>query len=131
MNVYLFNERYKDKGGIGKLNEFRALLFTHSYIGNHFGVDRQRVKQWMEELYDKSYDPRKSRREAIVESMIDFAKVHTEQEFRNAFYFTNKEWFLQALSEAHLCGLYGSTAFTEKPHLDEPGLVDNQSNTHV
>lgn len=128
MDVKLFNEKYKDKGGIGKLNEFRALLFTHAYIGEHFGVDKQRAKQWIQELYGENYDPRETRREAIIKSMIDFAKNNSEEMFDEAFCMSNEEYALQAKTEARQRGLFETEQTTQKeqkPHLDHPGEPEN------
>lgn len=123
-----FNEKYKDKGGIAKLNELRALMFTHKYIGDHFGVSKERAKQWIVHLFGESYDPRVIRRERIIDSMIDFANLHSESELIEAFCFANNEWVLQAIAEAHQRGIYTSTQNSEKPHLDNPGVEKQQEN---
>ena len=51
MTVKDFEKKYGKLGGIAKLTELRALLFSQDYIAEHFKVSKQRVKQWMLEFF--------------------------------------------------------------------------------
>ena len=85
MNIKDFESKYVEKGGIKKLAEFRSLFFGLDYIAKHYGVSKERVRQWMKYFFGSVYDPREDRKDAIVASMIDFANNHTPEEFRFAF----------------------------------------------
>ena len=106
MDIKLFNDTYKEKGGIAKLNEMKALLLTTEFISDHFGVSKERVKQWFNEMWKEPYDPRPARRELIIKSMIDFAKANTESEFHSAFRYHNEDYFTFALAECFQRGIY-------------------------
>jgi hypothetical protein len=80
-----FEKKYREKGGINKLTELRSLLFSHDYIANHFGVSRARVSDWMKLFFGKDYDPREDRKEAIISSMIEFAKNNSFPLFRYSY----------------------------------------------
>jgi len=131
MNIAEFNVKYKDKGGFSKLNELRGLMFTYAYIGDHFGVSRERAKQWILEAFGENESPRKGRRERIVESMLDFAKFHSEEEFNEAFCLGNQDWVLQALTEARQRGLYLSPSLKEKHRLDNPHKQNKSLNNEL
>lgn len=106
MDIKLFNETYKEKGGIAKLNEMKALLLTTKFISDHFGVSKERVKQWFNEIWKEPYDPRPTRRQLIIESMIAFAKANTESEFYHAFRYHNEDYFICALVEIYQRNIY-------------------------
>lgn len=95
MMVKDFNKEYKKKGGMMMLNEMRALKQTQDTIANHFGVTKERVRQWLLEFFGKEYDPRYDRRNAIIESMVDFSEHRTAEEFHEAF--KNSEYYEMAL----------------------------------
>lgn len=85
MTVQKFEEKYGDKGGINKLTELRSLLFTQKYIANHFGVTKERARQWILEFFGEPYNPIADRRDAIMLNMVDFAKNNTKRQFDLAF----------------------------------------------
>lgn len=95
MIVKTFNETYGDKGGMVILNEMRALKMKQDVIANHFGVTKERVRQWLLEFFGKKYDPRYDRRNSIIQSMIDFSEHRTKEEFEEAFKGT--EYYQMAL----------------------------------
>lgn len=99
MNVKDFNDKYKaEHGGIMMLTEMRALLFPLDNIGSYFGVSKERVRQWMEEFFVTPYDPRPGRREAIIGSMLDFARKNPTEEFTKAY--TGTEYYSEAYDRA-------------------------------
>jgi len=77
MNIKEFDKKYTSKGGIEKLANMRALLMPLKSIGSHFGVSRERVRQWMIEFFGEKYDVRPHRRIAKEKSM-DELKSNTE-----------------------------------------------------
>lgn len=97
MMLKTFNKEYKKKGGMIMLNEMRALKNTQDSIANHFGVTKERVRQWLLEFFGKEYDPRYDRRNAIIESMIDFSEHRTKEEFEMAF--KSSEYYQMALDK--------------------------------
>ena len=106
MNISQFNEKYKDKGGFATLSEFKNNLETLLNIAKHFGVSKERAKQWMVEFYGENYDPRKERRESSIQVMLDFAKDHTEEEFNEAFSLHNEDYKLEAWYRANNLKLF-------------------------
>jgi len=84
------DQKYKSKGGIHKLEEFRALQSTLTSIANHFGVCRERASDWMNELFDTPYNPRGARREERVkramESIRQIGWIETKKTFKNKSY---------------------------------------------
>ena len=95
MTVKEFEVKYGDKGGIQKLSELRSLFANQGYIASHFGVSRERVRQWMLEFFGNSYDPRMDRKEVLVAGMVEFAKNNPKKDFRIAF--SNTEYYREAL----------------------------------
>ena len=67
MNKELFNEKFHDKGGLGQLIIMKENLCTLKKIAEHFGVTRERVRQWMVDLFGDKYDPRYSRRQKKID----------------------------------------------------------------
>lgn len=105
MTIQEFEEEYKDKGGIAILREFMDNNFTTKFIGEHFDVSAERVKQWAKELFNKNYDPRMLRKEYRIEKMIEFAKENGEDKFREAYYYTDKYYHDLALAECIVRGI--------------------------
>ena len=95
MTIQKFEEKYKDKGGIEKLTEMRALLFSQRHIANHFGVTRDRVRQWTIQFFGRTYDPRPEKKDAIIASMFEFAQHNSFAEFR--FAFLRNEYYKETL----------------------------------
>ncbi len=106
MNKIEFEVKYQNKGGIGILQEFVNNLYTLDFISKHFGVTKQAVKLWLVDLYGENYDPRELRKEKIINSMIKFAEKHTEQEFRDAYYYISKYYWDIALGECIARGIF-------------------------
>ncbi len=95
MNVQEFNKKYKSKGGIEELTRLRSMLYTKSYIGSHFGVTPDRVRQWTVQFFGSAYDPRPDRKEAIIHNMIEFARHNTRVDFK--FAFRSSEYYKETL----------------------------------
>lgn len=106
MTIQDFDKEYNNKGGTGILEEFMENNFTTIFIGEHFGVSAERVKQWTKELFGINYDPRLGRKQYRIEKMIDFAKTVPEQKFREAYYYTDKYYHDLALAECYVRGIY-------------------------
>lgn len=85
MTIYDFEKKYSQYGGLARLTELRALLFSQEYIADEFKVSKERVRQWMKIFFGGDYDPREDRRESIKTGMIDFAKHNRIEEFDKAF----------------------------------------------
>lgn len=97
MVVKEFEDKYKSKGGMKKLTEFRSLLVSQDQIATHFGVGKQRVRQWMLEFFGAVYDARPDRRDAIINSMVDFAMMNPPSEFDAAY--KNSPYYKEALKK--------------------------------
>lgn len=106
MTTQDFEKEYGDKGGIKILEEFVDNGFTTKFIGDHFGVTKERVGQWIEEIFGEKYDPRQMRKEYRIEKMIEFAMENSEDKFREAYYYTDKYYHDLALAECYLRGIY-------------------------
>lgn len=106
MTITEFDQKYNSKGGFKLLNEFKEERMTLKYISDHFGVSRFAVQEWMLELYGTSYDPRQERKEKILQSMLDFAKKHTLEEFKDAYYYISKHYYNKALTECYVQGIF-------------------------
>lgn len=104
LDTYVFNEKYGKKGGIAKLTESRALMLTQDAIAKHYGVSKERIRQWMEKFFGGIYDPRAPRRIAFVDCMIEFAKANSEEEFHEAY--KTHEYYQLALERALREGIY-------------------------
>lgn len=66
-----FDAKYGDRGGFIVLKEFKDNLASLKEIALHFKVSRERVRQWMVELFGEEYDPREARRNKVVQQMVD------------------------------------------------------------
>lgn len=100
MDKNKFEQLHGHQGGIAKLEEFRSLLSPLSEIADHFGVVKERVRQWMREFYG-GYDPRKLRRERkIYEAKKLIIKVGYKQA-RKELPTINDENFKEALKQAN------------------------------
>lgn len=99
MNVTQFEEKYKEKGGVNRLTEMRALMFTQKYIAKHFDVSIERVRQWMIEFFGSVYDPRPDRRTIIIQNMVDFRKNNPQEEFDLAFKKT--QYYKEAIEKSN------------------------------
>lgn len=107
MTVKEFEDKYKEKGGMQKLTELRSLFYNQKYIATHFGVSRERVRQWMVEFFGSAYDPRMDRKEMIINSMVEFAHNNPKKDFDAAFRGT--EYYKEALEKCNKENLYVST----------------------
>ncbi len=85
MNVREFDEKYKKFGGIKTLTKMRGTLATQEAIAIAYRVSKERVRQWMLEFFGDVYDPRPERKESIIQSMIDFAKMNPYEDFKYAY----------------------------------------------
>ncbi len=80
-----FEEKYKEKGGMKKLGQLRALYFRTEYIAKHFGVTAGIVRQWMWNFFGGEYDPRPDIKDATIAGMFEFALHNTKEEVSFAF----------------------------------------------
>src|SRR3990167_1387811 len=113
MTISDFNREYKKQGGLVMLTEFRAGAMSESFIAEHYGVSKERVSQWFKEFFKEDYDPRPTRRQRIVEAMLAFASKSTEEEFKEAFKPSNKDYFVYALSECYRLGIFKKEEATQ------------------
>lgn len=98
MEVKEFNKLYGGrKQGMIMLTQMRATSQTQDVIANHFGVTKERIRQWMVEFFGSEYDPRIDRKIRMMASMEDFARIHTENEFVEAY--NGSEYFKEVLKE--------------------------------
>jgi len=98
MNQKLFNKRYGEKGGINQLFKMKSQLCTLKEIGGHFGVGRERVRQWMLELIKDKYDPRIARRKKRIEEIKNMLK-NTPSEDVQKLKMVNTYYFKEAMKE--------------------------------
>lgn len=94
VSINEFNQKYNSKGGIKTLTNFRENYDTLLTISKHFKVSKERVRQWMKEMF-KGYDPRTERREAKIKTIIDLIKRLGEKEVRKMGF--NKQYFKIAI----------------------------------
>lgn len=104
MNTSKFESKYKEKGGLQKLTELRSLFFSQKYIANHFGVTFARVRQWMIIFFGREYDPREDRREAIVSSMVEFARHNGYPDFK--FVYKGTPYYKEVLDLCRAQNIY-------------------------
>lgn len=96
-----FNQKYASKGGIDTLNYLVKELYTNQYIAEHFGVTKEAVRQWLKELYGvEQVSRRVQRQEKVISGMLEFAKTHSLEEFREAYSFISNHYYEIALQEA-------------------------------
>ena len=62
MNRHEFEIVYGSRGGFDQIDIMIKRLCTLQQIAEHFGVSRERVRQWSVEIFGKKYDPRTMRR---------------------------------------------------------------------
>ncbi len=104
-NLQGFDERYAQQGGSIALQRMMKEKRTLEFIANHFGVTKQGIKYIIESIFEKKYDPRADRKEEILCKLIEYAKTHTEQELREAYFYS--EYYLQlAIQECYSRGIY-------------------------
>lgn len=101
-----FNKNYAKKGGIMALTEMRALMITQDFIAKQFGVSKEGVRWWMDKFFGGKYDPREPRREAIINSMLDFATHNSQEEFLEVY--KKSEYLQVAINRALERGIYKS-----------------------
>lgn len=101
-----FDVKYKDKGGFARLVDMMNDNLTQRFIARHFGISRSAVALWSEQMLNRSYDPRKTRKEKIIDVMLKFAEKHSFQDFKEAYYHAQAHNFDLAVSEAIARGIY-------------------------
>ncbi len=69
MDIKQFDKKYSNKGGIRELMHMRAELMPLRVIASRFEVSRERVRQWMIEMFGEKYDPRADRRKKKEEAI--------------------------------------------------------------
>lgn len=74
MNKELFEQKYKNLGGLPKLQEMMKNLETLDGIGKYFGVSKERVRQWSFEMFGEKYGAQKDRRAKRLVEVIAILK---------------------------------------------------------
>ena len=97
MDIETFNSIYKKRGGIKQLSLMREKLESLDEISKRFGVCKERARQWMTELFDEQYDPRKERRRRKVEIVKDLIKKHGVEKTKCLYPGLNKEYLKEAI----------------------------------
>lgn len=69
MSKEYFDAKYKSKGGLNQLKEMMDKFATQSLIAKHFGVTKERVRQWAKQYFGMRYDPRYSRKREKIENI--------------------------------------------------------------
>ena len=100
MTPKLFNEIYKSEGGTKYLIELRENLISLDNIAAHYGVTKERVRQWMVELFGEKYDPREERREKIIDLFAHLIKNHGEKEALRMYPQINRYYKKEAIKRA-------------------------------
>lgn len=96
-----FDKKYSDKGGISMLETMTKKQYkTLSSIGEYFGVCKERVRQWMIEMFDWRYDPRIARREQKIETMVDYILKNGEINLEMVFIGMNSKYIKEATNRA-------------------------------
>lgn len=104
MDAPKFKEKYKDKGGMNKLTELRSLFFGQKYIAKHFGVSQESVRNWMLGFFGRDYDPREDRKDAIILSMIEFARHNSITDFD--FAYKGTQYYKEVLEKCNKLKIY-------------------------
>ena len=104
MIVKDFERRYGEKGGMEKLTEMRAMLYSSKQIASYFGVSRSAVNKWMIKFFGRDYEPSPELESAIIDNMIEFAKNNDFRQFRRAFRKTKQ--YKQALELCYKRNIY-------------------------
>lgn len=95
MTIEEFTKKYKDQGGFNTLLKMRTELETLLSISNHFGVSRERTRQWMKEFFG-NYDPRYERRKRRIASVKSLLQEHGKEELLKIYPSVNKEYLKEA-----------------------------------
>lgn len=107
MTVKEFNKLYGGrKQGMIMLTQMRSMAYPQDEIASHFGVVKERVRQWMVEFFGCEYDPRIDRRNKMMSCMLDFAKIHPIDEFYEAY--RGSEYYKEVLEECKKEGIYAA-----------------------
>lgn len=104
MTVKEFNKTYGRKQGILMLTQMRSMAITQDNIAKHFGVTKERVRQWMLEFFGSEYDPRQERKERMMNSMVCFAKFNSAEDFKEAY--SSSEYYKEVLEECSKQKIY-------------------------
>jgi len=97
MTIEEFDKRYKRKGGIKQLSLMRERLDSLDKISKRFGVCKERVRQWMVEMFDETYDKRRERRLRKVEIVKDSIKKHGIEKTKALFPGLNRRYLKEAI----------------------------------
>ena len=101
MSKESFEIKYKDKGGLIKLREMMNDNETLSDIGRHFGVTRDRVRQWVHEYFQIKYDPRYARRQIVVDFIRETVMKYGEKDALKKLRGMNKTYIKEALKQTN------------------------------
>jgi len=98
MNREKLDEKYNECGGFKKLLEMKIELKSLEEISKVFNVSKERIRQWMIELFGTNYDPRRDRRENRINFILDFIKQNGTKEAIKMFERTNKSYVQEAIN---------------------------------
>ena len=88
MTIERFDQIYGDRGGTQKLFSMKVNLATLKEISLQFGVSRERVRQWIKELYGEEYDPRMKRHNNLIMEIAGSIEMigldETKRKYKNA-----------------------------------------------
>jgi len=99
MTIQEFDKKYKKNGGIKQLTLMREKLETLEKISNKFGVCKERVRQWMTDLFDEKYDPRNERRKRKIEVIKKLIQKHGVEKTKALYSGLNKSYLKEAIKE--------------------------------
>lgn len=97
MIISEFEKRYTSQGGIKQLSTMREECETLDSIAMHFGVSKERVRQWMTELFLEKYDPRYERRKRRIEAIESLIKKNGIEKTKELYPGINKHYLKSAI----------------------------------
>lgn len=98
MTIEEFNKTYGRIGGIKQLSLMRENLEPLDRIAFTFQVSKERVRQWMVELFGEKYDPRAKRREKRVEAIKKLIKKYGVEKTKQ-LHPVNKSYLKEAIKQ--------------------------------
>ena len=101
-----FDVAYAHKGGVAQIKNLMKQNESIEGIGVYFGVCKNAVRLWCREMFGENYDPRKNRRDKVVNEMIKFAERHTQTDFRQEYIKQSKYYYHMALARCYSQGIY-------------------------
>ena len=97
MTIKEFNKKYNQLGGIKQLSNMKANFDTLKEISEYFGVSKERVRQWMIELFGEKYDTRYDRRDKRIEIVQQLIKKIGIENVKKMYPNINKDYLRYAI----------------------------------